>query len=149
MHSELGRLRSILEQHGIPYDHPQGYRLPSHPPSESSGPQSISSVAIVPNPHGQQQLHIGGPGAQFYLSDSDGSNPSAGTGESSKGLRRKLSFFRGRGRSESESQDGGSSISGHAQQSSAGDINAISQSASNICLRDMDETNLGMEFVLS
>ncbi|KAF2740909.1 hypothetical protein EJ04DRAFT_518125 [Polyplosphaeria fusca] len=149
LHSEIGRLRSILDQNGIPHALPQGFVLPSHPPSESSGPPSLSSVSILSNPHQQQQLHIGGPGSQFYLSDSDGSPPSGGTAESSRGLRRKLSFFKGRGRSESDSQDGSSSASGHLQPSPAADISTIAQSASNMSLRDMDQTSLGMEFVLT
>ncbi|KAF2263390.1 hypothetical protein CC78DRAFT_274092 [Lojkania enalia] len=144
LYTEISRLKKILDHHGISYEASQNYSLPSHP-SDISNPQSL--VSVRPNPHNRQQLHIHdlgkGAGNQFYLSESDGSPP---VPESSKSLRRKLSFFRSRGRSSPpspfESQASG-------QTPSAGDISAISASASNLNLRDMDQTNLGMEFVLT
>ncbi|KAF2177238.1 hypothetical protein K469DRAFT_697436 [Zopfia rhizophila CBS 207.26] len=151
LYAEIGRLKALLDQHGIPHGLPQGHPLQALPsqPSDSSSHPSVSSISILPNPHHKQQLHVRDSrrplqGArEFYLSESDGSPPAG----PSKGLRRKLSFFRGRGHSGSESNED-SSTSGQAP--STADVSAQpSVSPSNLGLRDMDQTNIGMEFVLT
>ncbi|ORX97848.1 hypothetical protein BCR34DRAFT_607111 [Clohesyomyces aquaticus] len=140
LYSEVGRLKKLLEHHGIPHATSQDYP----PTSETSAAPIVSPVSIMSNPHNQQQLHICGTdsrgGGPFYLTESDGSPPSV----SSKAPRRKLSFFRSRARSDTESNED-SSTSGQATSS----LDQHSTSAANLCLRDMDQTNIGMEFVLS
>ncbi|KAF2465855.1 uncharacterized protein BDR25DRAFT_306370 [Lindgomyces ingoldianus] len=143
LYTEVGRLKRILEHHGIPYAASQDYSLPSQL-SDSPNAPSLSSVSILSNPHQQQQLHIGGPeqrgSSPFYLTESDGSPPTG----SSKSPRRKRSFFRSRGRSDTESNED-SSTSGQGLSTT----NQLTISASNLSLRDMDQTNVGMEFVLT
>ena len=109
LYNEIGRLKGLLEQHGIPHGNPS----PSYPLigqlSDSSGPPSVSSISILSTPHqfGQQQLHIGGSRSsnEFYLSESDGSQAA----ESQRSPRRKISFFRNKsGQSETDSNAGSS-----------------------------------------
>jgi hypothetical protein len=131
--------------------------MPLQPTDFTQGEES--NVSILTNPHNNQQLHIRGSelGASngFYLSESDGSLP---TGTPKQ--KRRLPFFQGRGGSESEST-GGSRTSHYrlnvtkcllptasAQAPSPADVTAISSSTSNMSLKEMDQTNLGMEFVL-
>jgi hypothetical protein len=144
LYSEIGRLKRILDQHGIPYGGTS--YAPSSQPSDSSGAPSLSSVSILSNPHRQQQIHIRSPqqssGNEFYLSESDGSQSTGAP----KDLRSKRSFFRRRGHSESDS-NAESNASGQAP--SPADISSISASAQNMNLRDMDQNQLGMEFVLT
>ncbi|KAF2116509.1 hypothetical protein BDV96DRAFT_572268 [Lophiotrema nucula] len=161
LYTEINRLKRLLDQHGILYGQAQGYSLPEQPLSDSSSAPSLSSISVVSNPrtHGQQ-LHIGGFGGsgpntsnQFYLSESDGSPPSGSTLESSsKGLRKKLSFFGRRGHSDSEPSEGGgdfNTFSIPGQGPTSVDVSGLSASASALNLRDVDQTNLGMEFVLT
>ncbi|KAF2659381.1 hypothetical protein K491DRAFT_689253 [Lophiostoma macrostomum CBS 122681] len=142
---DIARFKKILDHHGIPHDHPSGYVTP--PQTSGISPTgSTSSIGIFTNPLGQQQLHFPSLGSQhsggteFYLSESDGSQGA----ESHKAPRRKLSFFRSRDRSES-----GSNADSGGPAASTTDLSALSAPISNLSLGDMDQTNLGMEFVLS
>jgi hypothetical protein len=112
LHSEITRFKKILDHHGIPHDHPSGYVTPA-PSSGISPTGSLSSIGIFSNPLGQQQLHLTSSGSQqsggteFYLSESDGSQPA----ETQKAPRGKFSLFRSRDRSQSGSNAESSGMS--------------------------------------
>ncbi|KAF1997697.1 hypothetical protein P154DRAFT_524575 [Amniculicola lignicola CBS 123094] len=148
LYAEITRLKRILDHHGIRHGSQQAFDKPQQllDSSSSAGPSS-SSISVVTNPQQNLQLHLrgfggSGTGSDLYLSESE-SAPS----QASKAPRRKKSFFGRRGRSESDSNAGGSNYSGSAPLQP--DITEISRIASNLCLGDMDQTSLGIEFVLT
>ncbi|KAF2873137.1 hypothetical protein BDV95DRAFT_374091 [Massariosphaeria phaeospora] len=202
LYAEIARLRKLLDQYGISHGTPSAYILPGlqqHQLQQNLQPSDLftgldgdvlSEISVLANPHLQlqQQLHVreplqgggagssgggGGPssgglssGVEFYLSGSEASSGAQ------KAVRKKRSFFRARGRSESASNENSSNSEfnqrligcwlarrscGHANQhrpasgqvSSNPEIAAITASASTLHLRDMDQTSIGMEFVLT
>jgi hypothetical protein len=112
LYIEIGRLRRLLDQHGIAYGFSQSYTMPPQlqDNSDFSSPtEDFPSVSVVSNPgYHQPQLHLHSSGhesaVEFHLSESDGSQsvPQAPRGKLS-------SFFRGRERSDSRPSEGSSS----------------------------------------
>ncbi|KAF2798912.1 hypothetical protein K505DRAFT_266757 [Melanomma pulvis-pyrius CBS 109.77] len=142
LNAEVARLKRILDRSGVPYDASQGHVQlpPSLDLSSAPSSASLSSVGILTSPFHQQQLHVCSPqtsgGSQFFFSESSSeASPPAGSGKA----KQKHSFFRSRGRSEASDADS----------SSAADIAASSTNAPGKHIRDLDQTNLGMEFVLT
>jgi regulator of replication initiation timing len=112
LYMEIGRLKRLLDQHGIAYDFSESYTVPfqfQDSSSQASPTEDFSSVSVVSNPgFHQPQLHLHSSGqesaVEFHLSESDGSQ------SISKAPRGKLSsFFRGRERSDSRPSEGSSS----------------------------------------
>lgn len=101
LHSEVARLRQILDQHCIPYEHALSYgSAPHHLDNASMSMNTATAVTsdsyrqLLDGPLSDSQRGSQrGSGSEFYLSESDGSHSI----QSSIAPRRRLPFTRGRG----------------------------------------------------
>lgn len=155
MHRELSRLRQLLDQNGIPYVADFDEFTSAYAP-DTSGQSHSSVVSVLESPSHQQQLYIGTSG-HFYLTDSEESQLSAST----NALREKRSFFKRRARSQSQPNDLGSgreteihaikqliTIAASIPDTTT-DLSGLAESTLELSLNQVNQTDLGMEFVLT
>ncbi|KAF2634993.1 hypothetical protein P280DRAFT_474091 [Massarina eburnea CBS 473.64] len=133
---EVDRLRLLLEQSGVPHV-PDQHIFMSPDNMVLNMTISTRPVSIMPNPLGEQQMHIesgSAGGMSLWLTEREGSRIS----KSSEATQRKRSNF-GLGKSEADSVD----------ESSSREIQSVVTPPPTQKIGDLNQTDLGMEFVLT
>ncbi|KAF2712748.1 hypothetical protein K504DRAFT_427344 [Pleomassaria siparia CBS 279.74] len=142
LNAEIARLKRILDRNGLVYDASQGVEHASTDGSSwtaTSAALSDVSVGIMTSPFHAQQMHICSPsnssGSQFAFGDSvSESSPSGhGVAGGKQKQKQKHGFFKSRGRANTLEE--------------ANRVRSTTPLAKHV--RDLDQTNLGMEFVLT
>ncbi|KAF1963204.1 hypothetical protein CC80DRAFT_531032 [Byssothecium circinans] len=136
LQQEVDRLKALLEQNGIPHAVEQTI-FTSPETMDLDAPLSSRSVSIMQNPLGEQQLHVGSTsgGGSLWLTESEGSQLS----KSSHATQKKRSIFGLKRREEADNVPG----------SSDQPLQSPATAPPDRRVRDLNQTDLGMEFVLT